>query len=175
MQRGGVTSNCRCREHASPKIFGAPAGGPSLSSEAVGPWNNNTGPKCQKGAVATTSRARIHALRVGVPRQTVDFLSRTAEALAGCRALFDRLDSEEEAQKLCRSQVQGGHRLPMEIYLFMSSTHNKFGFTGDPGGANLPIELAPWEEAGSVTNASWLATDVTDAIKRHGFYVMSKK
>jgi hypothetical protein len=49
-----------------------------------------------------------------------------------------------------------------------------FGFTGDPGGANLPIELAPWEEAGSVTNPSWLATEVTDAIKRDGFYVMSK-
>jgi hypothetical protein len=107
-------------------------------------------------------------------RQTRDFLSRTAETLAGCRALFDRLDSEEEAEKLCRSQVQGGHRPPMEIYLFMSSTRKTFGFTGDPGGANLPIELAPWEEAGSVTNPSWLATDVTDAIKRDGFYVMSK-
>jgi hypothetical protein len=62
----------------------------------------------------------------------------------------------------------------MEIYFFMSSTRKTFGFTVDAEGANLPIELAPWEEAGSVTNPIWLATDVTDAIKRDGFYVMSK-
>jgi hypothetical protein len=107
-------------------------------------------------------------------RQTGDCLPRTAETLAKCRALFDRLDREEEAQRQCRSQVHGGHRPPMEIYLFMSSTRETFGFTADHGGANLPIELAPWEEAGSVTNHNWLATDVTDAIKRDGFYVMSK-
>ena len=107
-------------------------------------------------------------------RQTGDCLPRTAETLAKCRALFDRLDREEEAQRQCRSQVYGGHRPRMEIYLFMSSTRETFGFTADPGGANLPIELAPWEEAGSVTNPTWLATDVTDAIKRDGFYVMSK-
>jgi hypothetical protein len=111
---------------------------------------------------------------LGFHRQTGDFLSRTAETLARCRALFDRLDREEEAQKQCRSKVYGGHRPPMEIYLFMSSTRKTFGFTADSGGANLPIELAPWEEAGSVTDPTWLATDVTDAIKRDGFYVMSK-
>ena len=49
-----------------------------------------------------------------------------------------------------------------------------FGFTADPGGANLPDRTSAMGRSRNVTNPTWLATDVTDAIKRDGFYVMSK-
>jgi hypothetical protein len=66
-------------------------------------------------------------------------------------------------------------RVTVEIYLFMSKTRTVFGFTSHSDGANLPAAFMPWEEAGSITNHTWLATEVMDAIKRHGFYVMSKQ
>ena len=53
----------------------------------------------------------------------------------------------------------------MEIYLFMSKTRTVFGFTSHSDGANLPAAFMPWEEAGSITNHTWLATEVMDAIK----------
>jgi hypothetical protein len=62
----------------------------------------------------------------------------------------------------------------VEIYLFMSKTRTVFGFTSHSDGANLPAAFVPWEEAGSITNHTWLATEVTDAIKRDGFYIMPR-
>ena len=58
----------------------------------------------------------------------------------------------------------------MSIYFFMSEPdHEKFGFTPDPAGANLPSEFAPWEAAGSISIKSVLTDDVRAAIERDGF------
>jgi hypothetical protein len=115
-----------------------------------------------------------HEVRAEVRGQTEDRLSRTAEALASSRALLDRLHREEEARKLCRPQVHGKHSLPNEVYLFLSPTRKVFCFTSHPDGANLPREFAPWEEVGGISNDVWLATEVTDAIRRNGFYLLPR-
>jgi hypothetical protein len=79
-------------------------------------------------------------------------------------ALLERLCGKD-GRKAC---------VQMEVHLFMSKSREVFGFTANFSGANLPVELGPWEQAGGVTNHNWLRTEVTDALKRDGFYLLSR-
>jgi hypothetical protein len=64
----------------------------------------------------------------------------------------------------------------MRIYLFVSTTEPKIrGFTSDPTGCNLPADYAPWRSsgAGSAVPAGDHADLVSDAVARHGYFLVS--
>jgi hypothetical protein len=68
----------------------------------------------------------------------------------------------------------------MKLYIFRSTIEaDVFGFTADQTGANLPLELAPWEcaigaaaiYAGSSVDELAPSDPVLKAVDRDGFYL----